>query len=60
MNIKLFESILNLTTLLSQSHLIDTKSKYEYYGDMNLLFKKSYSKKIILKQYIYDDVNIIK
>lgn len=60
MSIKLFESLLNLTTLLSQSHFIETRNKYEYYGDMNNLFKKSYNNKIILKQYKHDSIHIIR
>lgn len=60
MSIKVFESLLNLTTLLSQSHFIETRNKYEYYGDINAMFRKSHNNKIILKQYKHDSINIIR
>ena len=56
MSIIVFDSLLNLTTLLLNSYSIEIKSKYDYYNE------QLFNKKIILKQikkqdtYIYYDI----
>lgn len=56
----MFDTLLNLTTMLSNAHFIKSKHKYEYYSDLNTLFKKSYTNKIILKQHQLNDLHMLR
>lgn len=60
MSIKMFDTLLNLTTMLSNAHFIKSKNKYEYYSDLNTLFKNSYTNKIILKQHQLNNLYMLR